>query len=124
MSAHLHRLAEERSLAYHRVVARRLESDPALLQRARERLDGWIQEGGRSSRYSLEWRRLVDLPLPELQAILVDPGERASTLRQSTPFAGALSPRERWELWARVRERFERASSGEAAGSETAGPHR
>lgn len=108
----LHQLAEERSLAYHRIVAERIERDPSLLGPVRARLDGWIAEGGRSAHYAREWRRLVDLPVRELAAFLVDPGERARELRQSTPFAGFLEPRERWRLWAEVRERFEGAAGG------------
>jgi hypothetical protein len=44
-------------------------------------------------------------PLPELLRFLTDEGERARELRQSTPFAGMLPPRVRWEIWRRVRER-------------------
>ena len=40
-----HRLAEERSLALHREVARRLKVDPALLETARERVQGWLESG-------------------------------------------------------------------------------
>ncbi len=104
-----HRLAEERSLAYHRAVAARLRGEPSLLEVARRRVDAWIAAGGRSAPYARAWRELLDRPLPELEAFLVDPSERARELRQSTPFAGALDPRERWRLWAEVRARFEAA---------------
>lgn len=65
-----HRLAEERSLAYHRVVAARLAREPRLVEEARE-------------------------------------------LRQSSPFAGALSPRERWRIWREVRARLDRVEEVE-----------
>ncbi len=103
----LHRLAEARGLAYHRAVAVRLEQDPSLLDGVRERLDEWVAAGGRSSGYAREWRRLVDLPLPELLAVMVDEGEHARALRQATPFAGLITPQERWRIWADVREQFE-----------------
>jgi hypothetical protein len=51
--------------------------------------------------------RLLELPLPQLSAQLVDPSQRARDLRQATPFAGALDPRERWRLWKEVRDRWE-----------------
>lgn len=110
----LHRLAEERSLAYHRVVAERIRNDPRLLDDVRARLEDWIVRGGRSSPYAKEWRRLVDLPIPELIDVLVDPGQRGRDLRQSTPFAGIVSPQERWRIWADTREAFERRREDEA----------
>jgi hypothetical protein len=33
---------------------------------------------------------------------LIDESERAKTLRQSTPFAGYISPQERWAIWRTV----------------------
>jgi hypothetical protein len=86
-----HRLAEERSLEYHRVVAERLADDPTLLERARERVGAWAE--------------YLSGPLASLQALLIDRGEQAAELRQSTPFAGALDPRERWQLWQAVARR-------------------
>ena len=98
-----HRLAEERSIAYHRSVARRLASEPALLAAARARATEWSKAGERSSPYARRWVKLLALPLDRLQAALVDPSENARALRQATPFAGALDPRERWRLWREVR---------------------
>lgn len=103
----LHRLAEERSIAYHAAVAERLRLDPELLERTRARVAGWIAEGGRSVEYARRWREFLDGPEEELLALLVDPGEEARALRQSTPFAGAVRPRERWRIWREVRARFE-----------------
>jgi hypothetical protein len=42
-------------------------------------------------------------PLVELQAALREPGERMTALRQVSPFAGALPPRERWRIWRETR---------------------
>ena len=44
-------------------------------------------------------------PTPEIGAFLTDDGEHATELRQSTPFAGALDPRERWRIWREVGNR-------------------
>jgi hypothetical protein len=43
-----HRTAELRSIAFHRVVAERLDEE--LLDAARRRVDGWLSAGGSSSR--------------------------------------------------------------------------
>jgi hypothetical protein len=39
-------------------------------------------------------------------AFLVERSELADELRQSSPFAGALRPQERWRIWRETRERF------------------
>jgi hypothetical protein len=94
----LHRLAEERSIAYHRAIATRLREDPALLARVRARVAQWIARGDPHPAYGREWDRILKLPIDGIVAALVDPSERARALRQVTPFAGALSPRERWAI--------------------------
>ncbi|MBI4864694.1 MAG: hypothetical protein HY815_31230 [Candidatus Riflebacteria bacterium] len=104
--AHLHRLAEERSLAYHRAVVLRLPADPGLLARARSRVEQWLKLGGRSAEYARRWREILDRPLADILAVLTDEGEEAKALRQATPFAGAIDPRERWRLWREVKSRI------------------
>ena len=104
----LHGLAEERSLAYHRLVATRLRTAPDILQRARGRLEQWIREGGRSVAYALRWKEILDRPIDDIVSVLTSEDEEARALRQSTPFAGELSPRERWRLWRETRERWSR----------------
>src|SRR6185436_15708270 len=105
----LHRLAEQRSLAYHRIVADRLIADPGLLTRARARVADWMTTEPQAD-YVRAWADLLSRPLPEITRFLVDDGERARELRQSTPFAGALDARERWKLWREVAERFRGAA--------------
>ena len=99
-----HRLAEVRSLAYHRAVAERLAREPAILERARARVRGWLRSTP-APHYAVAWNELLSRPLDEIGEFLNDDGERARELRQSTPFAGVLDPRERWRLW--------RAAAGE-----------
>jgi len=100
-----HRLAEERSIAYHRVIAERLATDPSVIRIARARVQRWLASAGAVPAYARAWDAVLALPRAELQAFLVDPGEKARELRQSTPFAGALAPRERWRIWREVGER-------------------
>lgn len=105
----LHRLAEARSLAYHRAVGERIVREPALLEAVRQRLLDFLA-AGRSPHHARAWLELVEGPRERLLALLVDEGAAATELRQSTPFAGLLPPRERWALWRTVREQLERAS--------------
>ncbi len=101
----LHRLAEERSIAYHRAIAERIVRDPEVLERARARVGEWLAAPGAVPYYAREWSNILSRPLSDIVAFLIDRGEHARELRQSTPFAGVLAPRERWRIWREVRER-------------------
>lgn len=104
-----HRLAELRSLAFHRAISERIRADPGLLERARVRVEGWIADGGRTSGAAREWARILEGSVESVATFLCDPSEHAAALRQCTPFAGALDPRERWRIWREVRAEAERA---------------
>jgi hypothetical protein len=91
-----HRRAEERSLALHRVVAARIRTDPAVLERARDRVRGWRDGALVAPFYRDAWASLLAMPVDELCTTLVRDDESMAALRQVTPFAGALAARERW----------------------------
>jgi hypothetical protein len=99
-----HAAAERRSLRYHSAIADRLEAEPALLERARRRVEAWLRERTVAEYYAAGWRDVLASPAAEIRAFLVDRSERARAFRQVTPFAGALDPRERWRLWAAAKD--------------------
>jgi hypothetical protein len=101
-----HRLGEERSLSYHQAIAERLERQPEVLDLARRRVEGWLRADGDSPFYARKWAEILDQEIPLIAAFLVERSELATELRQSSPFAGALQPRERWRLWRETRERL------------------
>ena len=101
-----HRLAEERSLAYHGMVGERLLVDEAVLARARSRVEEWAKSDAVHRRWVDAWRRLLALAPNDLRHALVERSEEANALRQVTPFAGAIDPRTRWRLWRDVRQRL------------------
>ena len=91
-----HQEIDRRSLALHRAVADKIRRDPGLLQIALDNLDRWQSRGMlHEQRYLDEWRCILGKGMDDLLAIMVDPSERATALRQSSPFSGVLSPRER-----------------------------
>jgi hypothetical protein len=94
-----HRTAERRSVAYHAAIARRLAADPAVLERARARVASWAATGAVHPRWVEGWRAVLAGDAAAIAAALVDPGEGMTALRQVSPFAGALPPRERWQIW-------------------------
>ena len=92
-SADRHRLADLRGLAYHQVVARRL--DRAMIGRARIKVDRWEKEGRIDPRHAADWREVLGLPLKEIRAAISADAERGHDLRQNSPLAGLLSEPER-----------------------------
>ena len=89
-----HEWIDRRSLALHEAVAAKLETQPQLLGVARLNVQRWLRTS--STAALREWSSLLEtMPLPELLALLRSPGDEAARLRQSSPFAGLLTPHER-----------------------------
>lgn len=99
-----HRIIEARSLAMHCLAAKKIEQDPALLHKVRRTLDRWRRHyGGDTPRALDEWDAILHWSWPAIAGFVTDPGERATRLRQSTPFAGVLTPGERNRVYAAFR---------------------
>ena len=99
-----HRIIEARSLAMHCLAARKIEHNPALLDQVRRTLELWRSRYGDDMPRALdEWKAILRQPWPGIAAFITDQGERAMRLRQSTPFAGVLSARERERVYAAFR---------------------
>ena len=105
MMIDLHQLAGERSLAFHREIAQRLLRDATILDRARQRVRGWMVENPNRP-YVTQWARVLEGTAESVADFLVDPSELAQELRQSSPFAGVLDPRERWRIWRETRNLY------------------
>ena len=95
-----HRLAEARSLAMHSVIARQLVRDPKVLDRARRNLARWRRARAEPlPRWMVEWRTVLERPRVEIAALISEPSEHGAQLRQSSPFAGALSEVQRRRIY-------------------------
>jgi len=95
-----HRIIEARSLAMHCLIAQKIAADPTLLDITRRNLEGWTARYGDSPPRALEeWRAILRRPWPEIAALITDTGESATRLRQSSPFAGALTAAERKRVY-------------------------
>jgi hypothetical protein len=104
-------IGELRSVAYHRAVAARLLRDPALLEVARRRVRDWLVAGEPAAFYAEAWDEILARPVEDVAAFIETETEQARALRQVTPFAGFLDPRERWRIWREVRAQSERSTS-------------
>jgi hypothetical protein len=94
-----HQRIDQRSLAMHHAIAAKLRADPPLLAIAHENLDRWTKLHGRSSPYWDRWREILKRPLEEVLALMVEDSEKMTAMRQASPFAGILTPQERWAIY-------------------------
>jgi antitoxin HigA-1 len=98
------RRIEEWIFREHAIVSERLQNDPdRIIAKARENIDrwGWLGDFPNPKTrpgFMAEWLILLDGPLEALQAVLTGTDERSVMLRSSSPFAGTVSYRERWQL--------------------------
>jgi hypothetical protein len=99
-----HRIPELQALAYHRLLAERL--DERMVERARRRLERWVAEGRIHPEWAREWERVVSKPPPEIAAAISADTKAARELRQTSPFAGMLTEQERRRLMSAVEDRF------------------
>ncbi len=96
-----HGRASARSLAYHRVVARRLRRP--MVDEARHVLYRWREQGRIDAHYADQWADVLDQSVPAIRRTLVEESSEADDLRQNSPFAGALSEAERRRIISEVR---------------------
>ena len=95
-----HEWIDQRSLALHEAVAVKLEAQPQLLDIARANLQRWL--AARPALPLRQWQRLLDtLSLRQLLDLLRSTSQEAVRLRQSSPFAGLLTPAERQAILSR-----------------------
>jgi hypothetical protein len=88
-------------------IASELPSRPEWIELARENLRRWSTlHAGTPSRLPghAEWLRILDGPVEAVVEVLTERSDRGQRLRQNSPFAGALSPREVWEIKQRCRD--------------------
>lgn len=94
-----HRILEARSLALHCKIAQKIARDAELLDVARRNLERWTRGKDHIPGYVHEWRRILDSPWPVIADFMTSFSEKAVRLRQSSPFAGILTPAERRRIY-------------------------
>ncbi len=93
-----HSRVDERSLAMHRLVADKVRSDPSLLDKALDNVRRWQETEGSNSQTLAEWTTILSGPPDDVAKFLEERSERATRLRQSSPFAGVLTDAERQSI--------------------------
>ena len=94
---------DRRSLELAYELVRRVDADPQheALAQARRRCERWLHTAPCTDLQ--QWEKILRNPWPAVRDVLLDPSETGQRLRQSNPFCGVLTPRERWAIYRRVR---------------------
>jgi hypothetical protein len=87
-----------------RAIVAKIDADPERrgLEHARNVCRSWIEAGNRPAQ---EWAAIIERPWEEIRRILLDESDEGQRLRQSDPFCGILSPKERWAIYREFSER-------------------
>ena len=81
----------------HREIAKRIDADPSLLNKALGNIARWSRQMGRTPPALAEWQGLLrTLPWEQIRPHLVEDDEESRRLRQSSPFVGILTQRDAW----------------------------
>ena len=95
-----HRILDARSLTMHCRIARKIDANPALLEIPKRNLKRWRQNrAGPIAMYLCEWQQILNKPWPEVAAFITSFSDDAVRLRQSSPFAGVLTPKDRKQVY-------------------------
>jgi hypothetical protein len=103
-----HDLIDRRSLELNKLVEQKIRRQPELMDFVRNRLKHMLT-GSRLSESSKdalrEWQTILSThSLNEVLAILTEDSDEGQRLRQSSPFSGILSQRERLEVFRRYKQ--------------------
>jgi hypothetical protein len=104
MSSHID--LDRRSLAMHQMIAEKIRQTPALFNVALDNVQRWkaMAAGDKVPSYLTEWEHILKKGQGVALAKATEASEDATRLRQSTPFAGVLQPKERWEFLRKWKE--------------------
>lgn len=103
----MQRRSDERSLALHREIAKKLRSNPDLWNIPINNIAKWRKMRGGLTPALLEWEHILNTYTKEqILSILENDSEESARLRSSSPFTGILSENERkliFELYSKNR---------------------
>ena len=98
-----HQQIDRRSLALARAIAEKVDRDPQRgLRIARDNCRRWLEQY--DSPVNREWWEILQQPWEQIREILLGESDNSRRLRQSSPFAGVLTPRERWAIYRKFQE--------------------
>ena len=105
-----HQEIDKRSLKLAQEIVNKIEKYSLYneIQKAVLRCEKWYNMHGLDS--IKEWLNILGKPWKEIKKVLLDKSENGRRLRQSNPFCGVLSNKERWDIYRRFKNSEKRAS--------------
>ncbi|NND65776.1 MAG: hypothetical protein HKM24_07410 [Gammaproteobacteria bacterium] len=95
-----HCLLDARSLALHCKIAQKISQDPTLINQAKANLERWAQRYPNAQpKYFSQWKNILNRSWEDVAAFITSLSEEATQLRQSSPFAGILTTKERKKIY-------------------------
>lgn len=95
-----HQILDARSLALHCKIALKIALNKSLLDKPQRNLERWSKlTADTVPDYIREWQDVLDQSWPEVAAFITSFSDDAIRLRQSSPFAGVLTPKERKQIY-------------------------
>jgi DNA-binding IclR family transcriptional regulator len=92
--ARTHAALDHASLQAALGVARAITRDPRIIERAQRWVTRRLPNASEAERHTLrEWAHILTMPPHQIAALLMDPGARATRLRQSSPFRAVTGAR-------------------------------
>jgi hypothetical protein len=83
----------------HILIAEKIRENPDLLKIVRNNIERWKPSMCVNTLPYIErWESLFDKGVESLLTFATSDSEDARTMRQASPFAGVLSPQERWKF--------------------------
>ena len=89
---------DARSLAMARIIVKRIDENPGLIEVAHRYLAREERRRGRLCQASREWKEILTRPWSEVREILLEESDEGQRLRSSKPFAGIVTEEERLEI--------------------------
>jgi len=90
---------DARTLTMHRRIVDKIRAEPALFAIVRDNLERWRGQVTPGTQIYLDaWQALVDQGIDACLGMALERSERGYAMRQSSPFAGVLTNKERWEV--------------------------
>lgn len=88
-----------------KAIIEKIEHDPEKrgLEKARSVCKRWLKM--HNNPYIKEWDKILKGEWSDIKKVLLDDSEKGAALRQCNPFCGILSPKERWAIYRRFREK-------------------
>ena len=96
-------LIEQRIYQLHQRVIDKLKAEPErILALARANLQRYQIQNGDWLAYQY-WEKKLALPVSDIITLLSSQHDEAVLARSNSPFAGSLTPQERWAIWKECR---------------------